>query len=216
MVRWLNIPFCITRPDVDEQRQTVNFPQPEPPPALATRLALLKARSIHSKGVGEWILAADTVVELDGQALGKPQDAADARRMLGRLRGRAHYVHTGLTLRKESDLPRSAATDGATKSEIVSRVTTRVWMRNYTAEEIETYISDGDPLDKAGAYAIQHADFHPVARLAHCYANVVGLPLCSVSNLLRSQGVVVAVDVPALCLAHFGYRCHKIDRGIML
>lgn len=220
MIGWLNVPFRITRPDVDEVAfatkhvQSGDVPNSLSPQMLVARLASLKARSVRNVAVGEWILAADTLVELDGQPLGKPQDAAEAYEMLERLRGRVHHVHTGVTLRWGNSLLQHS--EGVMERESVCQVTTRVWMREYADAEIAAYVSSGDPLDKAGAYAIQHTGFDPVARLAHCYTNVVGLPLCGVLNLLRSQGIIIAVDVPALCYDHFGYHCQEIDKGTVL
>ena len=86
-------------------------------------------------------------------------------------------------------------------------------MRAYTDAEIERYVAGGDPMDKAGAYAIQHHEFHPVASLARCYANVVGLPLCALVALLSDLGMAVDLDMPALCLQRFGYRCPGPDPG---
>jgi MAF protein len=222
MISWLDIPFRITRPDVDEAAVADGYEQMAgasstiSPRVLASHLALLKARSVRSVTPGEWILAADTVVELNGQVLGKPEDGADAYEMLSQLRGRVHYVHTGVTLRRGNFSPRYYKSSGLGDQVVGCWVTTRVCMREYADEEIEAYVSSGDPMDKAGAYAIQHTGFHPVARLTHCYTNVVGLPLCGVMNLLRTQGVVINVDVSSLCYDHFGYRCYSIDRGTML
>ncbi len=86
-------------------------------------------------------------------------------------------------------------------------------MRPYTDAEIAAYIATGDPMDKAGAYAIQHPGFHPVERLEVCYANVVGLPLGAVVRLLRDTGWTLDVDIPALCAQHFGYRGCAGDEG---
>ena len=118
------------------------------------------------------VLAADTVVVLNGAILGKPGDDSEATAMLTSLRDRAHRVFTGVAL--------------AAMGEIVwsSVVTTTVWMRGYGDHEMERYIRSGSPLDKAGAYGIQDADFRPVERIEGCLANVVGLPLCEVRRAL--------------------------------
>jgi septum formation protein len=121
------------------------------------------------------IVGADSVVVLDGRALGKPRDAADAGRMLAELRGRPHEVISGVALVAAEGCHRGA-------------VRTRVEMRPYADEEIERYVASGRPLDKAGAYAIQDRAFGPVERIDGCYLNVVGLPLCEVSRGLRALG----------------------------
>lgn len=149
----------------------------EPPEQTATRLALAKAEAAASQGGTAVVVAGDTVVVDRGTILGKPGDPAEARAMLRRLRGRWHEVITGLAL---IDLP--------TGRRDVSAVTTRVRMRDYSDEEIERYVRSGSPLDKAGAYGIQDAAFHPVERIAGCYLNVVGLPLCAVVGALRRLG----------------------------
>lgn len=150
----------------------------ERPAQAARRLAQAKteaAAGAVSQGI---IVAADTLVVDRGHILGKPRDAGEARRMLRRLRGRAHLVITGLALlRPATGEAQSAA------------VTTRVWMRPYTAAELEAYAASGEALDKAGAYAIQSPSFAPVERIAGCYLNVVGLPLCALGLALRRLGL---------------------------
>jgi septum formation protein len=156
----------------------------EKPMELARRLAIAKAQAGARRVPGRIVVGADTVVASGAISLGKPADAAEARAILKRLRGRQHHVITGV----------AAACRGATPSEIdaavwVRTATTSVWMRDYTDEEIEAYIASGDPFDKAGAYAIQHAGFHPVARLEGCFLNVVGLPLPETREVLHLAGV---------------------------
>ena len=198
---------------------------------------------------GTWVLTADTVVELDGRMLDKPAGAAEARATLEALRGRRHLVHTAVALaRAEAEAgpgPRASRphapvlgrTSGCGRTPVrgrtpvlgrVRRVTTEVQMRAYTDAEIDAYIATGDPLDKAGAYAIQHPTFAPVAHLHVCYANVVGLPLCAVLTLIESvirtpsearnpnafRGAQSAIpNVPSLCLRHFNYDCPAPDIG---
>ena len=153
----------------------------EAPAETARRLALLKLRSAVRLLPEAVVLAADTVVDLDGEALGKPRDVEDAVRMLQALRGRAHLVHTGVSLgwcaREESVV-----------------ATTEVVMRPYTDGEIERYVASGEPMDKAGAYAIQDAGFRPVRRIRGSYTNVVGLPLSATARLLQLTGIEVVYD----------------------
>jgi predicted house-cleaning NTP pyrophosphatase (Maf/HAM1 superfamily) len=116
--------------------------------------------------------------------------------MLQRLRGRAHQVYTALTI--------IDASSGHSHTEIA---VTNVPMRDYTDDEIEAYIASGDPFDKAGGYAIQNPQFHPVAALSGCYANVVGLPLCHLVRALRTFGIEPGADVPLACQSHHAYDC---------
>ena len=139
----------------------------------AIRLAAAKAQAapISEKEV---LLAADTLVALDGEPLGKPQDAENAREILGRLSGRWHEVVTAVALRT----PRACRT---------AAVTTRVEFRRLNAAEIDAYVRTGEPLDKAGAYGIQGHGGALVKRLEGDYANVVGLPIHAVLNLAKEM-----------------------------
>jgi MAF protein len=168
----------------------------ETPRQMALRLA--RAKSAAAAAAEGWVLAADTLVVLDDEVLGKPNDAAGARRMLGALRGRDHRVITAIAVR-------NTVTGAAT----VDVCETTVPMRDYSPAEFERYVSQGEPFDKAGGYAIQDAGFNPVAvdRLAGCYANVMGLPLCHLTRSLRRLGAEPPADVPAACMAHTGYDC---------
>ncbi len=121
------------------------------------------------------VVTADTTVLLDDQVLGKPRDDEHARELLLTLRGRWHRVVTGVVV--------STLIDGQIHLRGASR-TTPVLMRSYSEEEIAAYIATGDPLDKAGAYGIQNAQFQPTERIDGCYLNVVGLPICVLVNLL--------------------------------
>jgi septum formation protein len=150
----------------------------EAPAELAVRLAATKAMAVAGTQHDALVVAADTLVVLHGDILGKPADVDDAAGMLGRLRAREHLVMTGLAL-----------VDPAAGRMLMQLATTGVAMRSYSQAEIDAYVTTGDPLDKAGAYAIQHAVFAPVARLEDCYANVVGLPLCHLVRGLRLLGI---------------------------
>ena len=186
----------------NEVKQESKDAKQSPPfaPEIASSHSSIPLRSIadapRNDELNLIILASDTVVSLDGEPLGKPRDAADARSMLRRLRGRVHQVYTAITL-----------IDLASDRSITDLACSDVPMRNYTDEEIEVYIASGDPFDKAGAYAIQHTGFHPVENFAQCYANVMGLPLCHVVGALRQLGVEPLNDVPAACQSHLGYVC---------
>ena len=139
------------------------------------RLARAKAQAASAQN-GEVVLAADTIVALDGELLGKPRDPADAHRMLERLSGREHEVLTGVAVARDAEDCRAG----------VER--TRVRFAELSAAEIEWYVASGEPLDKAGAYAIQGLGALFVDGLDGNYSNVVGLPLPLTYRLLREVG----------------------------
>ncbi len=154
---------------------------------------------------GEWVLAADTVVFVNGEILGKPADApdpaADAVRMLRLLSGREHKVITGVCLASSVVSRQSLATHVAlsranderpTTNDFidVSSETTRVWMDALSEEEIRAYVATGEPLDKAGAYAIQGRASRWIPRIEGCYFNVVGLPVPLVYRMLREHRLI--------------------------
>lgn len=183
-------------PEVDETRLAG-----EAPADYVLRLAEAKARAAQKDSPPEdLIVAADTAV-VDGETvLGKPAHAAEAAKMLRQLRGRTHQVYTGLAVLR-ADF-RQALTDVCV---------TDVPMRRYGDLEIEAYVASADPLDKAGAYGIQHAGFHPVQDLAGCYASVMGLPLCHLLRLLRQFGAAAQSDLPRLCQIYLDYACPVSD-----
>lgn len=177
------------------------YEEPAPPmmpvslPDLVTDLAASKAGEVASRLGAGWVLGADTLVSLDegyGVPLGKPTDAADARRMLRLLSGRDHLVYTGIAL-----IP-PWPPDGAPEPErAVTK--TRVWFRQLTAQMIDDYIATGEPLDKAGAYGAQGFAAPFIERLEGDFYNVVGLPLCDVGRLLERCGLPWGTlrDIPA-------------------
>lgn len=202
LLNLLGLDFEVTSPSVDEVPLA-----DEPPASLVARLSRAKARaacpSSSSDAVvsyGTVVIACDTVVALDGELLGKPGDAVEAAAMLRRLRQRSsHAVYSAITL--------LAPNTGRITTDVVE---TQVTMRAYTNTEIVAYVASGDPLDKAGAYAIQHAGFRPVAGLEGCYANVMGLPLCHLTRCLRAWGIESpphVFAVPQICQTHIGYDC---------
>jgi len=186
----LGLPFAVTVTNVVEDPLTG-----EPPAATVVRLSRAKAHAAPVRP-DVVIIACDTVVALDGELLGKPRDATEATAMLRRLRARPHTVYSAITL-----------LETATGRALTEVAETQVTMRAYTDAAMTAYVASGDPLDKAGAYAIQHAGFHPVAELQGCYANVMGLPLCHLTHCLRAQGIEPPHDVPAACQAHTGHHC---------
>lgn len=171
----LGLTFDIIKPEIDESRR----PE-EDSIEYVERLSREKAEAVVQMldVAPALIISADTIVALDGELLGKPADADDARRMLRRLRNRAHQVVTAFTVHLLGSPLRS----------ITRHARTIVRMRDYNDEEIDAYIASGDPFDKAGAYAIQHEGFRPVARIEGSYSNVVGLPRGAVRSALEEIG----------------------------
>jgi septum formation protein len=175
--------------------QPTNIPESpkdgEPPRACAERLAREKAWVVFKERPNDFVLGADTIVVVEGKILGKPRDAADAARMLRLLSGRAHEVTTGVCLMgpkatsASPESPKGEATLGDTRSE-----TTLVSMSELSDEEIKTYIETGEPMDKAGAYAIQGMASRWVPRIDGDYSNVVGLPVALVYRMLRERGAL--------------------------
>jgi MAF protein len=189
--------FTVAASNVDESVRPN-----EAPAAYVRRLAEAKARAVAAHAPeSQVIIGSDTTVVIDGEILGKPVDAEDAARMLRRLRGRTHQVFTGLALLRLAD--------DSIHAEVC---VTDVPMRAYTDDEIARYVATGDPLDKAGAYAIQHRDFNPVAGMSGCFASVMGLPLCHLTRLLRAFEVAAQKDVPQECQALLDYHCPVFEK----
>jgi len=155
----------------------------EAPRALAERLAQEKARAVSQQRPGDLILGADTIVVVDDQILGKPRDAADAARMLRLLSGRSHLVITGVCLRTENRELNTGCVD--VRSEV-----TMVVMDPLSEGEIRGYIATGEPMDKAGAYAIQGIASRWISRIEGDYCNVVGLPVALVFRMLKEHGTI--------------------------
>jgi septum formation protein len=176
----------------------------EQPAAYVERLAREKAQAVLPRSKpGQVIIGADTTVVLDGEILGKPADAAEARQMLTRLRGREHQVYTAIAVLRASD------------QSLLSEVClTEVPMRAYSDAEMDAYIASGDPLDKAGAYGIQNPDFQPVINMRGCYASVMGLPLCHLTSLLGRLDIHPQADIPKNCQAALNYDC-PVFRSIL-
>lgn len=167
LLRQAGIPFIVVPAAVNED------PLPgEDPRVHVERLAREKALAV-SAAPEDTVLGADTVVVVDGQILGKPRDAADAARMLRLLSGREHQVITGICLRQGDQL-------------VTDAETTSVRFVPLTEDDIRDYVASGEPLDKAGAYAIQGLASRFIDRLEGCYSNVVGLPLARVRQRLKA------------------------------
>jgi septum formation protein len=149
-----------------------------PPGETVAQTARFKAKSVLETHAGDIVLAADTMVFIDGLALGKPRDEADAKSMLKRLSGRSHEVYTGVSVmnsaREETSFERTVVT-----------------FRELTGREISRYIKTGEPMDKAGAYGAQGRGAVFLRGIEGDFFNVMGLPLCRLSGMLESFGITV-------------------------
>lgn len=172
LLEQLRLRFVVRSPDFDET--TVAATSAE---GLVRGLASAKAAAVDC-GPGDVVIAADTVVALDGEVLGKPGGSGQAAEMLRRLSGREHRVWTGLAVRD------------ALRERIVAECT-RVWIRDLDDASIRAYVASGEPLDKAGAYGVQGLGAALVRRVDGCHYNVVGLPLARLVDLLDEFGVRV-------------------------
>jgi septum formation protein len=156
----------------------------EPPEGYACRLAREKALAVSIQSPDRLILGADTVVVVNGLILGKPRDSDDAIRMLRLLSGRRHDVITGVAL---------VAPDGASGTRVDSRAeTTAVEFAPLSDGEIEWYVASGEPMDKAGGYAIQGLASRFVTRVEGSYSNVVGLPIALVYEMCTRAGLLLS------------------------
>ena len=168
----LGLPFRTLVPDIDERMD-----RPLPPAELVAVISAEKARAAQAlAGPEAIVIAADTVVALDGAVLGKPAGEADAARMLSALAGRTHHVYTGLTVLR-GERVRTVSEE------------TAVTFRPLTEREITAYVRTGEPLDKAGAYGIQGYGALLVEGIQGDYYNVMGLPVCRLGLLLGELGV---------------------------
>jgi len=171
----LGIPFRVVPAAAEET------PRPgEAPRRFVRRAARAKAEEVAARHPADWVLSADTIVVADGRILGKPRDRREGRRMLSRLAGREHLVHTAVCL-----------VNGARGLRDEACETTRVRFRPLTAAEIDGYLRTGETDDKAGAYAAQGAGNLLIDRVVGSYTNVVGLPMTRVLAMLAARGIVV-------------------------
>ena len=173
LLAMLGLEFEIFTADIDETMD----------PALSAEQAVAavcerKARAVGEGHPGRLIVAADTIVVVDETILGKPHCEDEARQMLHSLSGRSHRVMTGFCLWR----------DGACETHVE---TTKLWFRDLSDGEIDAYVATGSPMDKAGAYGIQDQAAVFVQRLEGDYYNVMGLPLCALTQALRKWGVEV-------------------------
>lgn len=173
LLEGIGLPFEIIVSDLEEKRE-----EGESAEAYVRRLAIDKAAVVAERVPEAWVLAADTTVYLDGEILEKPLSRSDAIRMLTTIAGREHTVYTGVALR---NLARGYADDSVTAS--------NVRVIHLTPREIEWYVDTGEPMDKAGAYAIQGIGAMFIESVVGNYSNVVGLPLSEVFAMMKRAGI---------------------------
>ena len=199
ILQGLGLEFDVKTSTVEEP----SVPDGTNPIELAKNRAYEKAISVGSDTFEGTVLGADTVVEIDGRILGKPSDSEQAREMLNLLRDKEHRVITAV-----------CAYDVSVGEFLISHKTSIVHMRKYSDEDIETYIASGDPMDKAGAYAIQNHYFAPVEKINGCYLNIVGLPVCTTLNLLQRFGIRIKNDLQSSLLGLT--RCPECKKAVGL
>jgi len=179
LLRNAGIEFTVAPSDIPEE------PRPgEDARSFAERLAREKAQAIARERPDDWILGADTVVVVKGEILGKPTNAEDAERMLRLLSGRTHEVTTGVCLS-------SPTSSGISRVEDVRSETTLVTVSELSADDIASYVASGEPMDKAGAYAIQGRASRWIPRIEGDCSNVVGLPMALVWRMLRERNLEI-------------------------
>ena len=170
LLRAAGIDFDVRPADIDEAIRPG-----EAPGDYVSRLAEAKARTVHERDGNQTVLAADTAVVVDGQILGKPMDEADAKRMLRMIGGRTHEVLTAVSLFHPGEI-------------VDTRIdATTVEFAELSDAAIEWYVSSGEPMDKAGAYAVQGLASRFVTRVEGSYSNVVGLPIALVYQMLTNK-----------------------------
>jgi septum formation protein len=170
MLRRLGLKFEVIPADVEE-----NYLKGESPKEHVMRLSKKKAEKVAGLYPNNWVLAADTIVVLDGKVLGKPTDKREARRMLNLLSGRVHEVYTGYYIRNANK-----------KKSAADFVVSRVKIKELNKRETDFYLNTDEPYDKAGGYAVQGIGAFMVKEINGSYTNVVGLPLCQVIEKLES------------------------------
>jgi septum formation protein len=174
ILRTLGISFSIIPPDIDERRK-----RGETIRDYVLRIAQGKAKKVGTHFPDKWVIGADTIVVHVGKVLGKPKSEEEAVEMLTALRGKWHKVLTGYCI-----------LNMASKTSYQDVVETKVLIKDLTDEEIRRYIKTSEPFDKAGSYAIQGKGGFMVRQIKGSYSNVVGLPICEVTDILLSLGIL--------------------------
>ena len=168
------------------------------PPEIVKALAKLKADAVAETLQEGLVIGSDTTIAFEGKILGKPKDIDDAKKMLAELRNKYHQVLSGIAL-----------IDVSSNRFEVGAVMTHIKMRDYTDAEIDNYVSSGEPLDKAGSYAIQGKGGVLVENINGCFNNVVGFPLCELGSYLRTFDIELKVDGP-ICKLPSNHPCPRL------
>ena len=174
LLRQTSLRFRVIPSRTEETRR-----REEPPQTYVARIAAEKARAVAERQPGFWVLAADTIVVLEGQVFGKPTNVDHARQMLTSLSGRSHHVMTAFVL-----------LDPAGQTTAAERVTSQVTFKELSESEVTAYLATGEPFDKAGAYAIQGKGRDLVAQVSGSRTNIIGLPMDEVTAALRAVGLL--------------------------
>ncbi len=188
----LGIPFAV---EVSKAEDSL---APQADPTDPVPIAAAKAQDISGRYQSDVVLAGDTIVTVEGIALGKPGTVENARRMLRLLRGKRHAVRTGLAL---------ATAEGSCTAEVAAPLT----MREYSDEEIDAYVVSGEPLDCAGAYDIHRQGGRLIADVEGCFSAIVGLPIVAAVQILKQAGVEVDADPVRVCSQLYGRHCLAAD-----
>ncbi len=192
-MREIGIPFQVHAANINEDQIAG-----EPPIDYALRLARQKAEAVAAKYPQSYVLGADTIVVLHGEVLGKPKDQQDAARMLRLLSGHSHEVTTAVSLIAPSTIsPSTVPPETVVRFNVAQGTlaetrasTTKVFFRDIAEAEIQQYVAGGEPMDKAGAYAIQGGASRWTDRIEGEFSNVVGLPLSLVTEMLKLTGLM--------------------------
>lgn len=174
ILRTLGISFSIIPPDIDERKK-----RDETIRDYVLRIAQEKAKKVGIHFPDKWVIGADTIVVHKGKVLGKPKSEEEAMEMLTALRGKWHKVLTGYCILNVSK-----------KTSCQDVVETKVFIKDLTDEEIRRYIKTSEPFDKAGSYAVQGKGGFMVKEIKGSYSNVVGLPICEITDILLSLGIL--------------------------
>ncbi len=196
----LGVGFEVVVSDVDESVVTVADPAVNALETARLKTVAVVERLQRMGRMNVVVLGSDTNVAFGGLIFGKPRDEAEAFETLAMLRRKVHQVHTGVVLMRG---------DSAEIRQFTA--TSDVYMREYSDEAIFEYIKTGDPMDKAGAYSIQHSVFRPFETYEGCYAGVMGLPICHLIEPLREMGIVVSSEIVSDCPQGYCYQQLAFD-----
>jgi septum formation protein len=180
----LGLPFHIVPPTCEEKLS------PNLPPSEQTRqISRDKAQSVASHHPQDMVIGSDTVIEIEGQLLGKPENMQEAETMLRHLRGKCHQVHTGVAIIQQ-----------ATNVSIDFVETTHVWIKPFDEQTLKTYLATEESLGKAGAYSIQGEGSQLIEKIEGDYPTIVGLPLWKTAKVLEEQGIVLPIPAEEIYL----------------